>query len=124
MENKCKQYFHGFGKIFFDILRDTNSTKYSMTKFAALFGVIALMATITMSLIVMWQKKEIDHVLIVEVIGFVLTVLGFKNNFGLNLSKDSKIFTQNSSDGPNIIGSQKELLLENNESDNTNDVKG
>jgi hypothetical protein len=124
MENKRKQYFHGLGKIFYDVLRDTNSTKYSMTKFAALFGVLALMGTITMSLIIMWQKKEIDHVLIVEVIGFVLTVLGFKNNFGLNLSKDSKILTQNSGDGLNNIEKQKELLVENNEKDETNDLKG
>lgn len=125
MENKQKKGFHGFGKIFYDILRDNNSSKYSMTKFAALFGLIALMSTITMSLFIMWEKKEIDHVLMVEVIGFVLTVLGFKNNFGLNLSKDSKSFTQNSetpikTDTENIIDVKKEILPENN----SEDVKG
>jgi len=36
----------------------------------------------------MWQKKEIDHVLIVELIGFILTLLGFKNSFGYK-GKDS-----------------------------------
>jgi len=115
MENK---YFHGFRKIFYDILRDTNSKKYSMTKFAALFGLIALIATITMGLIIMWEKKEIDHILIVEVIGFVLTVLGFKNNFGINISKDSKKVTQD------VFSVAKKPLLENDESDDTNDAKG
>lgn len=80
METKLKS--HGIRRIFYDILRDVNSTKYSMTKFAALIGLMLLTATIVMSLIVMWQNKEIDHVLIVEMIGFVLTLLGFKNSFG------------------------------------------
>jgi hypothetical protein len=74
METKLKS--HGIRRIFYDILRDVNSTKYSMTKFAALIGLIVLVATVVMSLIVMWQNKVIDHVLIVELIGFVLTLLG------------------------------------------------
>jgi len=86
MEKKLRS--HGIRRIFYDILRDTNNAKYSMTKFAALAGLIALFATVTMSLIVMWQKKEIDHVLIVELIGFILTLLGFKNSFGYK-GKDS-----------------------------------
>lgn len=118
MSNKTNKYFHGFRRIFYDILRDTNSKKYSMTKFAALFGLIALMATITMSLIIMWNKKEIDHILLIQVIGFVLTVLGFKNNFGINLTKDSKIITQDTK----FNSLQKSS--EEDENDTTNDAKG
>jgi len=79
-----KMHSHGVQRIFYDILRDTNNAKYSMTKFAGLVGIIALFATIVMSLIIMWQKKVIDYVLVGEIIGFVLTLLGFKNSFGLN----------------------------------------
>ena len=84
---------HNFRRMFFDILRDTNTAKYSMTKFAALVGLTLLTATIVMSLIIMWKSNVIDHVLIVEVLGFVLTLLGFKNNFGYKSNKDSITIT-------------------------------
>lgn len=77
-----KMHNHSFHRVFFDILRDTNTSKYSMTKFACLVGLILLSITIIMGLIIMWKNAEIDHVFIVELIGFVLTLLGFKNSFG------------------------------------------
>jgi hypothetical protein len=61
-----------------------------MTKFAAFIGLIALFIIIMTSLFIMCQKGEIDHVLIVETIGFVLTLLGFKNNFGFRKTPDSQ----------------------------------
>jgi len=67
-----------------DILRDSNSTKYSMTKFAALIGLILFSYVVIVALKIMITKNEIDHVLVVEIIGFILTVLGFKNNFGFS----------------------------------------
>ena len=73
---------HNFRRMFFDILRDTNTSKYSMTKFAALVGLVLLTATVVMSLILMWKSGVVDHVLFLELLGFVLTLLGFKNNFG------------------------------------------
>jgi hypothetical protein len=79
---EIKMHDHNFRRMFFDILRDTNTAKYSMTKFAALVGLTLLTITIVMSLIVMWINRTIDHVLIVEILGFVLTLLGFKNSFG------------------------------------------
>jgi hypothetical protein len=79
---EIKMHEHNFRRMFFDILRDTNTAKYSMTKFAALVGFILLTATIIVGLVIMCQKGEIDHVFIVELIGFVLTLLGFKNSFG------------------------------------------
>jgi len=82
MEKNKRIHNHGFRRVFHDILRDTNSVKYSMTKFAALVGLFALSITVIMGVLIMWQQKEVDHVLIVELIGFVLTLLGFKNSFG------------------------------------------
>jgi len=90
---EIKMHDHNFRRMFFDILRDTNTAKYSMTKFAALVGLTLLTATIVMSLIIMWKSNVIDHVLIVEVLGFVLTLLGFKNNFGYKSNKDSITIT-------------------------------
>ena len=76
---EIKIHTPGFRRMFYDMLRDTNSTKYSLTKFAALVGLIIFTATITISLIIMAETKIIDHWLIVELVGFVLTLLGFKN---------------------------------------------
>jgi steroid 5-alpha reductase family enzyme len=80
MENKTQN--HGARRVFFDILRDTNSTKYSLTQLASFVGLLLLSATVIISLIIMIKSKTIDHVLIVELIGFVLTLLGYKNSFG------------------------------------------
>ena len=121
MENIQKIHTHPLRRVFYDILRDTNSTKYSMTKFASLVGLIALSATITMAIIIMWKQREIDHVLIVELIGFVLTLLGFKNSFGYKGTKDSQTLI-NAGEGELDAAAQKQLLTEE-KTDVTNDIK-
>ena len=92
---EIKKHRHGFGRLLFDILRDSNSLKYSMTKFGALIGLLLLMATVIMSLMIMWMNKIIDHVLFLELIAFVLTLMGFKNNFGF---KTNNSVVNNSTD--------------------------
>ena len=77
---------HNSRRILFDFLRDINKSKYSLTKLAAMIGIILLIPVVIISLLVMWKTKVIDHVLIVEIIGFILTLLGFKNGFGFNSS--------------------------------------
>lgn len=77
-----KIHEHSLRRFFFDILRDNNSSRYSMTKFAALLGLVLLTATVIMGLILMWKTKVVDHVFFLELVGFVLTLLGFKNSFG------------------------------------------
>jgi hypothetical protein len=120
------------GKLFYDILRDMNSTKFSLTKLAGLLGLIALLATVTMSLMIMWDKKEIDHVLLIEVIGFELTLLGFKNGFGFKkedgiLEEKTQITTTvDILEQKNIIEQnpgEQPLLMKKEKSDNTNDWK-
>ena len=115
MENNKKVHSHGIRRIFYDILRDANSEKYSMTKFAALVGLICLVATVVMSMIIMWQKQEIDHVLLVELIGLILTLLGFKNNFGYKGNNQQAFITTDGTpvDTTNAsIAPQKQLLTE------------
>jgi len=69
-----------------DIMTDNNSTRYSMTKVGSLMGMLMMFIVIMASTIIMVGKQEIDHVLIVEIIGFTLTAVGYKNGFGFNVS--------------------------------------
>jgi hypothetical protein len=126
METKLKS--HGIRRIFYDILRDKNSTKYSMTKFAALVGLMLLSAVVISSLIIMWQKNEIDHVLLVELIGFVLTLLGFKNNFGIK-SKTGEDIIGGGNENGGQMGDHDDLEAQkmngiDTPTDKTNDQKG
>lgn len=91
-------------KFFRDILRDKNSNKYSLTKFVACLGVILLIIVVIFGIIIMVRKNEIDHILIVEIIGFVLTLLGFKNSFGYSTNGrgEQQIITKNNTDDNNI----------------------
>ena len=63
MEIKMNE--HNSRRILFDFLRDINKSKYSLTKLAAMIGIILLIPVVIISLLVMWKTKVIDHVLIV-----------------------------------------------------------
>jgi len=65
--------------LFRDILRDTNSKKYSLTKVTAFTSLIMLVAAVGSAIAIMIINSEIDHILIGELIFLVLTLLGFKN---------------------------------------------
>lgn len=65
--------------LFRDILRDTNSRKYSMTKVTGLVVLILLIIAVGIAIAIMFIEKEIDHILIGELIALLLTLLGFKN---------------------------------------------
>lgn len=66
-------------KLINDILRDKDSTKYSVTKTIALSSFILLSIIIVTALYIMIKNEEVDHFLIGELIFFILTLLGFKN---------------------------------------------
>lgn len=106
---------HNFRRMFFDILRDTNTAKYSMTKFAALVGLLLFTTTIIMGLLIMWETQVFDHILVVEIIGFILTVLGFKNSFGFKAKDGTTINANGNNDNnSNIVNS---AVSENTETD-------
>ena len=65
--------------LFRDILRDTNSIKYSMTKVAAFTTLLLLVAAASSGIAIMIIEKNIDHILIGELIALLLTLLGYKN---------------------------------------------
>lgn len=64
--------------LFRDILRDSDSKKFSMTKFAALVTLTLLIIAVGSAIWIMIDGNEIDYILIGELIGLLLTLLGFK----------------------------------------------
>jgi hypothetical protein len=75
--------------LFRDVLRDTNSRKYSMTKLAAFTSLLLLVAAVGSGIGIMIANGEVDHILIGEIIALLLTLLGFKNFRGNFKSMDS-----------------------------------
>jgi hypothetical protein len=105
-----------------DIMRDKNSSKYSFTKVIALIGAILLTVVVICSLVIMIRKQEIDHVLIVELIAFILTLLGFKNNFGYatNSRGEQQIVGGSNDDGNNNNHNDYNNNYDNNDNDYNN----
>jgi len=68
-------------KFITDILRDKGSTKYSITKSIAIIVTFTLLGYIGHTL---YQGNEFDQFLIGQLILMILTLTGFKNNFGIN----------------------------------------
>lgn len=122
MENK-KIHTHALRRVFYDILRDKYSSKYSITKFSAFIGLILLFATVVLSLIIMWNKQEVDHILFLELLGFVLTLLGFKNNFGAR-SSDSIPNTNEKAAQEAVQEAVEEDIKRTEDIKNDNDLRG
>jgi hypothetical protein len=68
-------------KILTDILRDKGSVKFSITKIISLITFIFFVGYLGYYLL--WIHEPIDHTLVIELIGFMLTLLGFKNGWGV-----------------------------------------
>ena len=66
-------------KLINDILRDKDSSKYSVTKTIAVLSFLMLAAIIVFATYIMLKKEEVDYFLIGELMFFILTLLGFKN---------------------------------------------
>ena len=73
-------------RFFYDILRDKGSLKFSITKVIAFSTFLFFVGY--MGYYLLWLAKDIDHTLIIELIGFMLTLLGFKNGWGISKSKN------------------------------------
>ena len=68
-------------KFITDILRDKNSTKFSITKSIAVLITLVLVGYICYA---SYAKLVYDQFLIGQLIVMILTLTGFKNNFGIN----------------------------------------
>lgn len=74
-------------KLFNDILRDKNSTKYSITKTLAVL--FSLFLVLYLGYYLFWLKLAVDHTLVVEIIGLIGGLVGFKNNWGVRAKADA-----------------------------------
>lgn len=83
---------------------DSTTKKFSLTRVASFIGLILLTTTVVISVLIMLRQQEIDHVLLVELIGFVLTTLGYKNKFGF--SDGTTSITGGDSDNPDNSNNQ------------------
>jgi len=70
-----------------DILRDKNSSKYSITKTIAVLITLVLIAYIGFAT---YMKLAYDQFLIGQLIVMILTLTGFKNSFGISKLQQKK----------------------------------
>jgi hypothetical protein len=70
-----------------DILRDKNSSKYSITKSIAVLITFVLVGYIGFAT---YMKLQYDQFLIGQLIVMILTLTGFKNNFGISKLQSKK----------------------------------
>jgi hypothetical protein len=91
-------------KFFKEILSNPEpDNSYSMTKFAVLVGLCLWVAQIISTIWIMVVTKNIDQVVIGEVLAFVLTLLGYRTSFGFAKSNTtSKIITTDDSGNKTI----------------------
>ena len=68
-------------KFLADILRDKGSTKFGITKFLALLTFIFMILYLGIYSFIF--QKEVDHTIFLELLGFLITLLGLKNNWGM-----------------------------------------
>lgn len=68
-------------KFLADILRDKGSTKFGITKFLALLTFIFMILYLGIYLFIF--QKEVDSTIFLELLGFEITLLGLKNNWGM-----------------------------------------
>lgn len=73
----------------YDILRDTGSAKFSITKFLALVFSLFLVSYLTFELFFM--NQEVDHTLVVELLGIIAGLVGLKNSWGVKSSAKSEL---------------------------------
>lgn len=121
-ENIPKIHTHSIRRILYDILRDKNSTKYSLSKVSAFVALLLFTASVMMGLAIMWTNKKIDYILIGEIIGLILTLEGYKNSFGFpggNLQGDG---TQNTKPITNPVNTNDKPDVKEIISDITNDI--
>jgi len=74
-------------KFFFDILRDKGSQKFSITKVLALTMSVFFVSYLVYYLIIL--KEDVDHTLVIEMIGFISALVGMKNGWGINRKGDT-----------------------------------
>jgi hypothetical protein len=71
-------------KIFFDSFRDSNSKKFSLSRFLATFLFIMVIWFHVKAIQIMVEKKEVDHTLLLEDFAFISSIIFHKNYINRN----------------------------------------
>jgi hypothetical protein len=92
-----------FTKIINDLFRDSNSKKTSLTRLFAfiLFLIVIYFHIIAIS--IMFEKKEVDHTLVLEDFAFISALLMHKNYINRN-NKEVEDAPQTNQEEENQIG--------------------
>lgn len=71
-------------KLLFDSFRDSNSKKFSLSRFLAALLFIMVIQFHIKAIQIMFEKKEIDHTLLLEDFAFISAVIFQKNYINRN----------------------------------------
>jgi hypothetical protein len=71
-------------KLLFDSFRDSNSKKFSLSRFLAAILFIMVVMFHVKAIEIMFEKKEIDHTLLLEDFAFISAVIFQKNYINRN----------------------------------------
>ena len=71
-------------KLLFDTFRDSNSKKFSLSRFLAAALFIMVIQFHIKAIQVMFEKKEIDHTLLLEDFAFISSIIFHKNYINRN----------------------------------------
>jgi hypothetical protein len=71
-------------KVFFDLFRDSNSKKYSLSRFLAAILFVMVVWFHVKAIQIMFEKKEVDHALLLEDFAFISAIIFQKNYINRN----------------------------------------
>jgi hypothetical protein len=74
-------------KFITDLLRDSKSDKYSLTRILAIILFIIVIWLHIHAILIMVEKKEIDHSLILEDFAFISALIMHKNYINRNIKE-------------------------------------
>jgi uncharacterized membrane-anchored protein len=71
-------------KLFFDSFRDSNSKKFSLSRFLAAALFVMVIWFHVKAIQIMVEKKEVDHTLLLEDFAFISSIIFHKNYINRN----------------------------------------
>ena len=71
-------------KLLFDSFRDSNSKKFSLSRFLAAALFVMVVQFHIKAIEIMFEKKEIDHALLLEDLAFISSIIFHKNYINRN----------------------------------------
>jgi hypothetical protein len=81
MFNSFVNFIH---KILFDSFRDSNSKKFSLSRFLAAILFVMVIWFHVKAIQIMVEKKEVDHTLLLEDFAFISSIIVHKNYINRN----------------------------------------